>query len=60
MIIASPQGGMNIEEVAEESPDALMTLPIDIVEGIQKEQAVKVAKFMGFSSGMMDQVCPMW
>ena len=33
---------MNIEDVAAESPDAIVKEPIDIVEGIKMEQAVKV------------------
>ena len=31
--MASEQGGMNIEEVAKENPDAIIWQPIDIVEG---------------------------
>ena len=33
---------MNIEDVAAENPDAIVKEPIDIVEGIKMEQAVKV------------------
>ena len=47
---------MNIEEVAEENPEALMTMPVDIVEGIQRKQAEDVAEFMGFGADTMDQV----
>lgn len=42
MLIGSSQGGVNIEDVAAENPDAIVKEPIDIVEGIKKEQAVKV------------------
>ena len=31
--MASTQGGMNIEEVAKENPDAIIWQPIDIVKG---------------------------
>ena len=31
--MASEQGGMNIEEVAKENPNAIIWQPIDIVEG---------------------------
>lgn len=34
VIIASSQGGVNIEEVAEESPDAIFKFPIDIAVGM--------------------------
>lgn len=42
MLIGSSQGGVNIEDVAAENPDAIVKEPIDIVQGITKEQAVKV------------------
>lgn len=42
MLIGSSQGGVNIEDVAAENPDAIIKEPIDIVEGIKKEQAVRV------------------
>lgn len=32
-MIASSQGGVNIEDVAAENPDAIIYEPIDIVEG---------------------------
>lgn len=34
VIIASAQGGINIEEVAEEDPEAIIKVPIDISEGM--------------------------
>lgn len=42
VLIGSSQGGVNIEDVAAENPDAIVKEPIDIVEGIKMEQAVKV------------------
>lgn len=42
MLIGSSQGGVNIEDVAAENPDAIVKEPIDIVEGIKMEQALKV------------------
>jgi len=48
VILASPHGGMNIEDVARDSPNDIISEPIDIRKGISPEQAVKVAKFMGF------------
>ena len=33
MIIASSEGGMNIEEVAAKNPDALLKQPVDIHKG---------------------------
>lgn len=42
VLIGSSQGGVNIEDVAAENPDAIVKEPIDIVEGIKKEQALRV------------------
>lgn len=42
MIIASSQGGVNIEDVAAENPDAITYEPIDIKEGITQEQICRV------------------
>ncbi|GCB62871.1 hypothetical protein scyTo_0013124 [Scyliorhinus torazame] len=42
VLIGSSEGGVNIEDVAAETPEAIITEPIDIIEGIKKEQTVKV------------------
>ena len=55
VIIASSQGGMNIEEVAKENPDAIVTEPIDISIGLQDEQAIRVAKKLGFHPDAVNQ-----
>lgn len=47
VVIASSQGGVNIEEVAAENPDAIIYEPIDIKKGLTKEQALKVIKKVG-------------
>uniref|UniRef100_A0A8D0D9P3 Succinate--CoA ligase [ADP-forming] subunit beta, mitochondrial n=1 Tax=Sander lucioperca TaxID=283035 RepID=A0A8D0D9P3_SANLU len=55
VLIGSSQGGVNIEDVAAESPDAIVKEPIDIVEGIKMEQAVKVAQKMGFPAALVNE-----
>jgi len=50
VLVASAQGGMNIEEVAAKDPSAIITTPIDFHKGLSKEEAVGVAKKLGFSS----------
>ncbi|PWN24425.1 hypothetical protein BDZ90DRAFT_234983 [Jaminaea rosea] len=50
VLVASNQGGMNIEEVAKETPDAIITTPIDFEKGLDKKTALDVAKKLGFSS----------
>ncbi|SCU90142.1 LAMI_0E00804g1_1 [Lachancea mirantina] len=50
MIICSPEGGMNIEEVAKRNPDAIKKFYITESEGLQPETARQVAQNLGFSS----------
>jgi len=56
VMLASSQGGINIEEVARDDPDSILTEPVDIDAGISEEQARKVAVFMGFEGDKVDQV----
>ena len=42
-MIASTEGGVNIEEIAESNPDAIQTFPIDIVGGLSKDMALEIA-----------------
>lgn len=42
VIIASSEGGVSIEDVAAENPDAIVYDPIDIVQGITEEQIKRV------------------
>jgi len=50
VLVVSKEGGMDIEKVAEEKPDAIMYEPVDIMKGIEDSQAKKVAEFLGFTS----------
>ena len=43
VILASSEGGANIEETAEKNPDSIVKFPIDVVEGLTKEGALEVA-----------------
>ena len=58
----APKVVWNIEEVAKEYPDSIITEPVNINEGIRVEQAQKVAAYMGFENDKIDQVrqfpCP--
>ncbi|KAI1618590.1 succinyl-CoA ligase subunit beta, mitochondrial [Exophiala viscosa] len=49
VIVASSQGGMDIETVAKETPDAIITTPISIEEGVTDEIARNIATEVGFS-----------
>ncbi|XP_052784655.1 succinate--CoA ligase [ADP-forming] subunit beta, mitochondrial-like [Mya arenaria] len=55
VMVGSSQGGMNIEEVAQENPTAIIKEPIDIISGITREQSVNLAADMGFDASSIDQ-----
>ncbi|KAL2919548.1 succinate--CoA ligase beta chain [Polyrhizophydium stewartii] len=55
VIIASSQGGMDIETVAHENPDAIVTHPIDINAGLQLADARAVAVKLGFHGKAIDE-----
>ena len=56
VIIASPDGGMDIEEVAEKTPERILTLPIDIFEGLTDNLANQVADFLKFDGPLREKV----
>ncbi|KAJ7919113.1 succinyl-CoA synthetase beta chain, SSC-beta [Mycena leptocephala] len=43
VLVASAQGGMNIEEVAAKDPDAIITTPVSFANGLTKPEAMDVA-----------------
>ncbi|QQE11783.1 ADP-forming succinate--CoA ligase subunit beta [Planctomycetota bacterium] len=48
VLIASSEGGMDIEEVAKTKPDAIIREPISAVAGLRPYQARKICYFLGF------------
>ena len=50
LIVASTEGGVEIETVAEKSPEKIMREPIDPLAGLQPFQTRKLAKQLGFKS----------
>ncbi|KAJ3355880.1 beta' subunit [Allomyces javanicus] len=48
VMVGSNQGGVDIEGVAAENPDAIITMPVDIKAGLSHEQALEMATKMGF------------
>jgi succinyl-CoA synthetase beta subunit len=53
VMVGSRKGGMNIEEVAEETPDEIVTIPIDIQSGMSREQAEEMARKIAFTGPMV-------
>jgi succinyl-CoA synthetase beta subunit len=52
-IIASTEGGMDIEEVAEHSPEKILSLAIDPVTGLQPFHANRVAFALGLEGAQV-------
>ncbi|KAI9633642.1 uncharacterized protein MKK02DRAFT_38300 [Dioszegia hungarica] len=51
VLVTSNQGGMNIEDVAHDTPEAIITTPLDFDNGISNADAVDLAKKLGFKDG---------
>eukprot|EP00163_Fabomonas_tropica_P006522 TRINITY_DN1607_c3_g1_i2.p1 TRINITY_DN1607_c3_g1~~TRINITY_DN1607_c3_g1_i2.p1 ORF type:complete len:428 (-),score=156.64 TRINITY_DN1607_c3_g1_i2:142-1425(-) len=49
VMVASAEGGVDIEKVAEETPDKIFTEPIDITTGVRDEQVTRLANGLGLS-----------
>ena len=54
-LIASSEGGMEIEEVAARSPERIHKLPVDPVEGLTDFAADAVARMIGVPDGSIAQ-----
>ena len=56
VVIASAAGGMEIEEVAETSPDSILRVAVDPVLGLQQFQGRRLAYGMGLSNALIRPV----
>ncbi len=54
-LIASAEGGVEIEKVAETRPEAIIRIPLDPVAGLQPFQAREVALALGFKGKAIAQ-----
>ncbi|MCB1555566.1 MAG: ADP-forming succinate--CoA ligase subunit beta [Xanthomonadales bacterium] len=54
--IASAEGGVEIEKVAEENPDAIQLLDVQYVEGLQPYQCRKMGFAMGLGAKQVNQL----
>ena len=48
VLIASPEGGVEIEEIAEKTPEKILKLPIPIDGNLRRYHLVNLANFMGW------------
>ena len=53
LVVASTEGGVEIEAVAAKSPEKIIREPIDPLAGLQPYQARKLAKQLGFESSQL-------
>jgi succinyl-CoA synthetase beta subunit len=56
VFMVSAQGGMDIEAVAEQAPEAILNLFVDPVVGLQPYQCRRAAFFLGLTGGAFKQL----
>ena len=56
LAMASREGGMEIEELAVERPEALAKIPIDAITGIDAAKAAEIVDAAGFSDDVKPQI----
>ena len=54
--LCSVEGGMDIEQLAVERPEALAKIAVDAVRGIDKAKALEIAKAGGFNDDLANKV----
>ena len=58
--LCSVEGGMEIEQLAEERPDALAKVAVDASKGIDLHKALEIAKAGGFDDEIAAKVAPIF
>lgn len=58
--LCSVEGGMEIEQLAEERPEALAKVPVDATKGIDLATALSIAKQGGFDEETAAKVAPVF
>jgi succinyl-CoA synthetase beta subunit len=55
VLIASPEGGMEIEEIAAKHPDKILTVPIGMDGTVKPYHLLRLGKFMGWEKETLEQ-----
>src|SRR3989440_2725515 len=58
-VVVSTEGGMDIEKVAHDTPEKIVTVSVDPVEGIWPHHVRRIAKALGLDSDLQKQLGPM-
>ena len=56
LAMASVEGGMEIEQLAVERPDALAKIAVDAIEGVTDAKAAEISDAAGFAPDIRDQI----
>jgi succinyl-CoA synthetase beta subunit len=56
LAMASREGGMEIEQLAVERPEALARIPVDATQGVDAAKAAEIVDAAGFPAEVRDQV----
>jgi succinyl-CoA synthetase beta subunit len=54
-LIVSPEGGVEIEEVAAKHPDKILSVPIELTGRVRDYHLVRLLKFMGWTGALAKQ-----
>ncbi|MGC9539286.1 ADP-forming succinate--CoA ligase subunit beta [Streptomyces sp. UG1] len=60
LAIASAEGGMEIEEVAADRPEAVARIPVDPAEGVTSAKAGEIAEAAGLPPQTVDVLVRLW
>ncbi len=55
VLIASPEGGMEIEEIAAKHPDKILTVPIGLDGVVKPYHLLRLGKFMGWEKQTLEE-----
>uniref|UniRef100_A0A6I8NPI1 Succinate--CoA ligase [GDP-forming] subunit beta, mitochondrial n=2 Tax=Ornithorhynchus anatinus TaxID=9258 RepID=A0A6I8NPI1_ORNAN len=55
VLVGSPKGGVDIEDVAATTPELIFKEEVDIYEGLKDSQALRMAENLGFKDALKNQ-----
>ena len=58
-IVASTEGGMDIEKVAHDTPEKIVTITVDPVANICPHHVRRLSKALGLDADLQKQMSPM-